>query len=1109
MKRFALYISLSAAVFAAIACTRTDEVSPAPASDTKRLTVHATWGDGPAAGTKTELQSDKVSVWWSPGDEIKLFHGDKMGKFTSTNTVAAPTAGFDGELVQQNRTIDVDKYCAIYPYSSNTQAWVNKRPNGFQFYLPLPSVQEAVDGGFADAFFPAVAVSEDTSLKFYNVCGGACFTVADEGITEVIFTAANETHLSGGTIAVLSDENNIPVHQFTNDGYGRSVTVRKSDGSPLVPGVRYYAAFIPQELPDGLCITYCKGDSTATFRIDKPITIQRSRFGELFDLDEGLTFTKRGTQFPDPWFELYCLDNFDTDGDRFISESEATEVKVIYLSPYSQDTLITSLAGIELFVNLESFVCYANPGGGSFHFRNLDLSRNTKIGRIQAINGVIEKLNVSGCPKLEYLACNNNNLTLLDISNNPLLTQLGCNGNKLSSLDVSNNTALGWLDCGSNQLTGLDVSNNTALTDLNCSSNQLTSLDISKNTALTSLYCGSNNLTSLDVSGNTALTTLSCGYNQLTSLDVSNNTALTGLYCGSNNLSFLDLPALPGLKRLSCIQTLITSIDLSANSFIEGIEVDESISEIWLMGGLSHVFSSKDNNYNVQFGNGKVVIYNYSATAPAVFPTVRYKVNVAGLPQRVASVYKKMVDQYMNTQGYNGEGTIRLWYGSYAGSSFVVLPTGTSSYPSAFASFRHLVGSGDGLKVLPLTYYYRLVNDLNAVVSVLDANRDAVEGYYKGSLLGLRAYCYLMLSQLYGLSWADDPTGASDCVPLRLSPEDNVTDISTLAQVFAAIYADLDEAISLMKTVTVPRAGIHEIDLNAVYAIYAKAALVKGDWNKAAQYASLARNGRPLMTNAEYGSGFNRENSEWIWGAHADNATGAHNVYYYSYFTYMGYNSNSSYYRNYPACISLDLFRQIPASDYRRTLFLDPTRFNCTDGAYYYGSGRAVGQLADSARTYALSDGRVGIDGNARVYAWMQFKFACLDQPGIGQQCFIRSAEMVLTEAEAEYRMGNENAARNLLKLLNCDSGRNPSYICTATGDDLLHELKFYRTLELWGEGFDFFDIKRWGDTVVRNNFAQDGNFLDYHAGTWTKDDLNGFVVSMPAGYEDYVTTNN
>ena len=104
------------------------------------------------------------------------------------------------------------------------------------------------------------------------------------------------------------------------------------------------------------------------------------------------------------------------------------------------------------------------------------------------------------------------------------------------------------------------------------------------------------------------------------------------------------------------------------------------------------------------------------------------------------------------------------------------------------------------------------------------------------------------------------------------------------------------------------------------------------------------------------------------------------------------------------------------------------------------------------------------------VYAYMQFKFLCTGQPGIGQLNHFRAAEMYLIEAEANCHLGGKDTeTQALMQALVKDSGRDPQYTCTRTGADLLEEVKLYRRIELWGEGFDWFDLKRWRQPIVRH----------------------------------------
>ena len=78
----------------------------------------------------------------------------------------------------------------------------------------------------------------------------------------------------------------------------------------------------------------------------------------------------------------------------------------------------------------------------------------------------------------------------------------------------------------------------------------------------------------------------------------------------------------------------------------------------------------------------------------------------------------------------------------------------------------------------------------------------------------------------------------------------------------------------------------------------------------------------------------------------------------------------------------------------------------------------------------------------------------------------MRASEMALTEAEAQYMLGNTGAA--LAALNEVQSKRIPGYTSSASGSALLNEIKVSRRIELWGEGFAFLDLKRWNEPRVR-----------------------------------------
>ena len=86
-------------------------------------------------------------------------------------------------------------------------------------------------------------------------------------------------------------------------------------------------------------------------------------------------------------------------------------------------------------------------------------------------------MNLSGCPNIEYLYCDDNELTTLDLKSCSNLVTLYCGENKLKSLDLRENAKLDYLDCGNNELTEILFGKDARLLHLGCYNNKLTAIN--------------------------------------------------------------------------------------------------------------------------------------------------------------------------------------------------------------------------------------------------------------------------------------------------------------------------------------------------------------------------------------------------------------------------------------------------------------------------------------------------------------------------------------------------------------------------------------------------------------------------------------------------------
>lgn len=415
-------------------------------------------------------------------------------------------------------------------------------------------------------------------------------------------------------------------------------------------------------------------------------------------------------------------------------------------------------------------------------------------------------------------------------------------------------------------------------------------------------------------------------------------------------------------------------------------------------------------------------------------------------------------------------------------------------------------------------YYYQLIGQANRIIAHIDAatGSDEDKKFIKASALAFRAYSYEKLIHYYCYRWQDSNNGASQGVVLRLDESTSDAPFATLAETVAQIYKDCQEAITLFGESGIDRPAdqVWIPNVNVAHAVYARAALFSQDYQTAVDQAKLAKKGYPLMSNDSYAAGFCEPTSEWIMGSYGDDSE---NNWYWSYGTQgacNGYYATAEGNPTGAGTIGHELISRIPNNDARKQNFLTEDKFPDLDldkeSPYYYTFG-ILGMMDDNIYEQAASIVKAhqakGLTTPYQAgfyYLDANLKFYVKAQPGVGYVPFIRSSEMVLIEAEANYFLGKTAEAQAALVELNATSGRNPEYTCTKTGEELLSEIQDYRCLELWGEGFEWSDFKRWNKAVVRKSFAEGGNAHQSVAITINPEDGNKWTWGVPLNETDY-----
>lgn len=284
---------------------------------------------------------------------------------------------------------------------------------------------------------------------------------------------------------------------------------------------------------------------------------------------------------PDANFKAALLSdaiiNTVDDGEISIAEAEAF-TGTINVSGEG----IADITGVEAFINITGLTISNNS------ITSLDLSNNTGLFNVNALNNDIATVNLTGLDKVTYLNLSNNELDAVDISDMTDLLSLFISNNNLSSLDVSNNTKLTLLQPAQNNLSSIDLSALVDLETLQIQVNDLSTIDLSNNTKLRGLNVENNNLTSLDLSNNPDIIQVLVPINPIVSLDLSsfsgiiqvdvrNCPELTTLNVKNGNNTNVNSFRATNTPKLTCI--VVDDVTYSETNWTEIDAEDEFVAD--------------------------------------------------------------------------------------------------------------------------------------------------------------------------------------------------------------------------------------------------------------------------------------------------------------------------------------------------------------------------------------------------------------------------------------------------------------------------------------------------------------------------------------------------
>jgi len=352
------------------------------------------------------------------------------------------------------------------------------------------------------------------------------------------------------------------------------------------------------------------------------------------------------------------------------------------------------------------------------------------------------------------------------------------------------------------------------------------------------------------------------------------------------------------------------------------------------------------------------------------------------------------------------------------------------------------------------TTYYTIVSKANEIIDLFQVEPTDVAS--KAALAhgyALRGYAYYYLIQLYQHPVKADTTVNYDApgIPMFYCQIDSLTDEvktarkgrNTLRLVYEQIESDLTKAVRLFDGYTRPSKNY--MDKSVAQGLLARYYLLSQQWLKASQAASAAYVGYNLVSDLN--DGFSDiSNTEWMWGY---DETSLSQTTYASFFSHISNLTPGYAGLGYSArLIDKRLYDKIPSSDIRKNWFNGP-------------AGDATQSMPGAQLPYA------------------NLKFGWL-AGWVMDYMYMRVPEMYLIKAEALAHLGQGAQAANALRPLMAvrDAAWNKTTVS-------VEDVYLQRRIELWGEGFSFFDLKRLNKGINRN---YDGS-----------NHLEGYKLEVPA----------
>ena len=340
--------------------------------------------------------------------------------------------------------------------------------------------------------------------------------------------------------------------------------------------------------------------------------------------------------------------------------------------------------------------------------------------------------------------------------------------------------------------------------------------------------------------------------------------------------------------------------------------------------------------------------------------------------------------------------------------------------------------------------HYTAIKNFNIAIAntsedKVDASFAAAAKLVQGEAYFFRAHAYLQLARHFGKAYSSSAT-SDPCVPLVLVYDQNELPArASVADVYAAIKSDLDQAASILSGVA-GSAGAVKPTIDAVNALYARYYLDIADYSNAAAYA------HKVIDSKKYKLASTQEDMTkvYVYDSNIESI-------------YQCFIKMSEFTGNTVTCFTLENTDNTYGIVFRPYYIPSQSLI----GLYEAGDLR-LSTWYDNKTAVALSGNYFNVGETPDFYCFVKFRgnwdltTSKVNLNGRSAPKPYKIAEQYLIAAEAEFKAGNANAAKADLNAVQAARGAS---LTDATLEAIQNEW-FKETV---GEGLRMSCMKRWG----------------------------------------------